>query len=318
MPPAPGRPAPPSPPLAAVVGPTGSGKSDLAMALASRFPAEILVADSRQVYRGMEIGTAKPSAAERAAVPHHLLDLATPDEPFTVADWVAHARAVLVEVAAHGTLPLVVGGTGLYVSALVDGYDFATQAFSPAIRDELVARLRTGGLAPLAAELTARDPHAASGTDLRNPRRVVRALERALAGGAGERPAASPYPGRVALLGISRPRDVLYRRIDERAAAIFAAGLVMEMRGLLDAGYSPDLAPLSGIGYREAARVAAGEWSEEEAVTATARRTRQYAKRQLSWFRRETRIVWLAAGDAPANDGALVDRALDLLRRLLG
>jgi tRNA dimethylallyltransferase len=309
---------PAAPPLAAILGPTASGKSELAMALAARLPIEILVADSRQVYRGMDVGTAKPSSADRAAVPHHLIDLADPDERFTVADWLAHARAALAEVAERGRLPLVVGGTGLYVSGLVDGFEVAAQPWSPEIRERLAAELVADGLEALAARLERLDPAAAVRIDRRNPRRVLRALERAEAGRAGVAPQAEPYPGRLALLGIARPREVLYRRIDTRAAGLFAGGLPDEVASLLAAGFGPELAPMTGHGYREAARWLAGEWTRDEAVTVTARRTRQYAKRQLSWFRRDPRIVWLDAGDEPASERRFVDRALELLTRLLG
>jgi tRNA dimethylallyltransferase len=301
-------------PLLGAVGPTASGKTDLALALARLLPVEILVADSRQVYRGMDIGTAKPDVAARAAVPHHLLDLADPDEPVTVAQWVRSARALLREIAGRGQLPLLVGGTGLYVSALVDGHDYESQAWSPEVRAQLTARLDAEGLEGLAAELAARAPDRAAVTDLRNPRRVVRALERVLAGG-DARPRATPYPGRVALLGISRPRDVLYRRIDERARRLFESdGLLDEVAALLARGFGPELRPMTGHGYREAARHLAGEWSLEEAMAVTARRTRQYAKRQLTWFRRDARILWLQAGDRPADDPRLVAEAARVLR----
>jgi tRNA dimethylallyltransferase len=300
-----------------VVGPTGSGKSELANAIARRLPVEIVVADSRQVYRGMNVGTAKPDAATRAAVPHHLLDVVEPDQPFTVADWVAEARRLVPEIAARGRLPLLVGGTGLYVSALVDGYDLAAQPSSPSVRRRLVDELEAGGLGTLAARLAELDPSVASRTDLRNPRRVLRALERMEAGGGAAAPSAAPYAGPVALLGISRPRDVLYRRIDQRAASMFTGGLLDEVRALRAAGLDPDLAPMTGHGYREAMRVLAGEWSVERAVEVTARHTRQYAKRQLSWFGRDRRIAWLAAGHGPGDDPALVDRAAIVLRALL-
>jgi tRNA dimethylallyltransferase len=316
MAPAGGRRSAGAPALAAIVGPTASGKSDLAMALARQLPLEILVADSRQVYRGMDVGTATPSATDRAAVPHHLLDLVAPDEPFTVAGWVARARPLLAEIAARGAWPMVVGGTGLYVSALIDGFDFASQAWSPEVRERLSAELEAEGLATLAVRLHDLDPAAAARIDVRNPRRVLRALERAEAGGVGKSLRATPYSGRLALLAVSRPREVLYRRIDERARRLFETGLLDEVRALLDAGYGADLAPMTGHGYREAAGYLAGEWSLDEAITRTARRTRQYAKRQLSWFGRDPRIVWLAAGDGPADDPALVARAVDLLRRL--
>ncbi|HEY7331956.1 MAG TPA: tRNA (adenosine(37)-N6)-dimethylallyltransferase MiaA [Candidatus Limnocylindria bacterium] len=306
----------PPPPIAAIVGPTGSGKSDLAMAIAARQPVEIIVADSRQVYRGMDLGTAKAAPAERAAVPHHLLDLVDPDEPFTLADWLAAARAVVPQVAARGRLPLLVGGTGLYVTALVDGYALPGGPPSPEVRRRLVEEMDAEGLAPLAERLRRDAPQVAATTDLRNPRRVIRALERA-AGGSAAQTAAKPYPGRVALLGIRRPRAALYRSIDARAAAMFAGGLLDEVDALRRAGFSADLAPMTGHGYREAARVLAGEWSVERAIEVTARHTRQYAKRQLSWLRRDTRIVWLDAGDRAADDPALVAQALDLLGRML-
>ncbi|HEY8178470.1 MAG TPA: tRNA (adenosine(37)-N6)-dimethylallyltransferase MiaA [Candidatus Limnocylindria bacterium] len=306
---------PTPPPLAAIVGPTASGKTDLSLSLAERLPVEILVADSRQVYRGMDIGTAKPDAATRAAVPHHLLDLVDPDASFTVADWVAPARRLVPEIWDRGRLPLLVGGTGLYVSALVDGYQLGGAAPSPALRRELAAETEQVGLAPLAERLAQLDPAAAARTDLRNPRRVLRALERAIqAGGAVDEPAAEPWPGRLALIGVVRPRGVLVERIEARAAEMFAGGLLDEAARLRGAGYGPELPPLSGHGYREAFRVLAGEWNAERAVAETARRIRQYAKRQMTWFRRDRRIVWLDAGDRPTAD--LAEQAAELVRRL--
>lgn len=307
-----------APPLAIVLGPTATGKSELAMSLAARQPIEVIVADSRQVYRGMDIGTAKPSTADRTSVPHHLLDLVEPDAPFTLADWLEAARGVIPEVASRGRLPLVVGGTGLYLSALADGYDLAGQPWSPETRRRLVDEMEAEGLAAVAERLRRLAPATAERTDLRNPRRVLRALERVEAGSGGAWPvAAQPWPGRVAMIGIRRPRDLLYARIGARTKAMFRGGLLDEVRALLDRGYGPELAPMTGHGYREAMRVLAGEWSVEQAIEVTARHTRQYAKRQLSWFRREARIVWLDAGDGPADDPALRDAASDLLRRML-
>jgi tRNA dimethylallyltransferase len=306
------------PPLIAVVGATASGKTDLSLALAQRLPVEILIADSRQVYRGMDVGTAKVGSEARRLVPHHLLDLVEPDESFTVADWVAQARRVIPEIAARGRLPLVVGGTGLYVTSLVDGYDYAAQPWSPELRAHLAAELEAEGLPALASRLAELDAAAAANTDLRNPRRVLRALERAEAG-VGERavPRADPWRGRVALIGVSRPRDVLHRRIDARARDLFGAGLLDETRRLLDAGYGPDLPAMTGHGYREAAAHLAGDMTLSEAVEGTARRTRQYAKRQLTWFGRDRRVVWLPAGEEPADEPSLVSRIDDLVRRLI-
>ncbi|HTE66062.1 MAG TPA: tRNA (adenosine(37)-N6)-dimethylallyltransferase MiaA [Candidatus Binatia bacterium] len=318
MAPTPSRRPPRASPIAVIVGPTASGKTDLALAVARRLPVEILVADSRQVYRGMDLGTAKPDAAARAAIPHHLLDLADPDEPFSVVDWVERARTLIPEVATRGRLPLVVGGTGLYVSALLDGYELPGLAPPPELRGRLVTQLEASGLPPLAARLSRVDPATAARTDLRNPRRVLRALERVEAAGAGAPAAgAAPYAGRIAILGLSRPPDVLRARIDARVAWMFSHGLLDEVRRLLDAGYDADLSPMTGHGYREAARVLAGEWDMARAIEVTARHTRQYAKRQLTWLRRDARIVWLPAGALAADDPALVERAVDLLQALL-
>ena len=249
--------------------------------MAAHLPLEILVADSRQVYRGMEIGTARPDAARR----------------------------VLPGIQARGRLPLVVGGSGLYLAALVDGYRFGPPPL-PEQRADLNRELATAGVGVLAARLVAIDPAAAARIDLRNPRRVARALERAAA---PAHAAAEPWSGPTRLLGLSRPTDVLNRRIDERAGWLFANGLLEEVRALLDAGNDPGRAPLTSHGYGEAARYLAGEWSLEEAVSVTARRTRQYAKRQRTWFRRDPRIVWLDAGDGPADDPRLVAEAAVLL-----
>jgi tRNA dimethylallyltransferase len=306
------------PPIGVLVGPTGSGKSDLALAIARRLPVEILAADSRQVYRGMDIGTAKPDHATRAAVPHHLLDLVAPDERFTVAGWVARARVLIPQIAARGHLPLVVGGTGLYVTALIDGYRFEGGAWSSERRDALLEELARNGVAALAARLAQSDPRTAARIDLRNPRRVVRALERAATNeeSPGRGQGTEPYEGAFVMLGIRRPRAALQQRIDARTAAMFRSGLLDEVRALSDAGYGPDLVPLTGHGYREAARVMEGAWPVAQAVAETALHTRQYAKRQMTWFRRDRRIVWLEAGTGPADVSPLVDKALDLLRPL--
>jgi tRNA dimethylallyltransferase len=304
-------------PIAAIVGPTGSGKTELSLALAGRLPIEILVADSRQIYRGMDIGTAKPDTAARAAVPHHLIDLVMPGEPFSVAAWVAAARRLVPEIEARGRLPVLVGGSGLYVAALLDGYGFGAPP-PPALRAQLQDELAAAGVRALAERLRAIDPSGAAHTDLRNPRRVERAIERAVAGVHGEAPPSAEWPGAVAMLGIRRPSEVLNRRIDERARWLFSNGLLAEVRALLDAGHDPRHAPLTSHGYGEAARYLAGESSLDEAVEVTARRTRQYAKRQRTWFRRDHRIAWLEAGDQAADGPALVEAAERILLTLGG
>jgi tRNA dimethylallyltransferase len=265
----------------------------------------------------MDVGTAKPDAAARAAVPHHLLDLVDPEQTFTVADWVGLARSLLPQIAGRGRLPMVVAGTGLYLTALVDGHDYAGQPFSPEIRERLAAALEAEGLAALSDRLVRLDRAAAERIDLRNPRRVLRALERAESGRGAASLRADPYPGRLALIGIRRPRQVLYRRIADRAERLFASGLLEETRRLLDAGRAPDLPALSGHGYREAAAHLAGELSLDEAIDATARRTRQYAKRQLTWFRRDPRIIWIEAGEGAGDDPQLVIAAEAVVRAAL-
>lgn len=289
------------------------------MALGDRLPIEILVADSRQVYRGMDVGTAKVDAAAQRRVPHHLLNLVEPSEPFTVAQWADLARTLVPEITARDALPLVVGGTGLYVTALLDGFDFAGQPWSPEVRQRVTDELEVEGLGVLAERLGRLDPAAAARTDLRNPRRVQRALERAEL--IGHRSAATvraaPYPGRVALLGLRRPLAVLDRRIGERAETMFRGGLLDETRALLERGLDPTSPALTGHGYAEAARHLAGEWSLQEAIEATARRIRRYARRQMSWFRRDPRIAWFDAADRPADDPPLVRQGTDLLNRLI-
>jgi len=302
-------------PIAAIVGTTGSGKTQLSLALARRIPLEILVADSRQVYRGMDIGTAKPDAAARTAVPHHLLDLVEPGEPFSVADWAPQAGGLVPEVTARGRLPLVVGGSGLYLAALLDGYVFGSPPRAED-RARLNEELATAGVAALAGRLRAADPAAAARIDLRNPRRVARALERAAATGSATPPARRAWDGPLRVIGINRPPAVLSRRIDERARWLFEHGLLDEVRALLAAGHDPRRAPLTSHGYGEAARHLAGEWSIDQAVAVTALRTRQYAKRQRTWFRRDPRVVWLEAGDGPADDPMLVAQAERLLEGL--
>ncbi len=294
------------------------GKTDLSLALADQVPLEILVADSRQVYRGMDVGTAKVDAAARRRVPHHLLDLVEPSEPFTVAQWADQARALVSEIAARGRLPLVVGGTGLYVTALLDGFDFGSQPWNPEVRVRLTDELEAEGLPVLAGRLGRLDPTSAARTDLRNPRRVLRALERAELAGkeAAATVRAAPYPGRRAQLGLRRPLAVLDQRIGERATSMFRGGLLDETRALLERGLDPGLPALTGHGYAEAARHLAGEWSLEEAIEVTARRIRRYARRQMSWFRRDPRIAWFDARDRPADDPPLVRQGTDLLNRL--
>lgn len=283
----------------ALVGPTASGKSELAVELARRCPdVELVSVDSMQVYEGMDIGTAKPSPAERAEVPVHLVDLADPSEDFSVVRFQAAARSVLAAIEERGHRALLVGGTGLYVRAVVDGLAVPPQW--PAVRAELEAELDTSALYRRLAGL---DPVAAGRMLPRNRRRVVRALEVVLGSG---RPFSSfgagldahpPVPFR--LCGVWLPRPVIRRRIGARLAAMVDAGLVDEVRGLAARPGGLSRTAAQALGYREVLRHLAGDSSLEEAVDEAVRRTRAFARRQRMWFRRDPRITWYGTDENP-------------------
>ncbi len=285
------------PPLVVVGGATATGKTALAIELARRLPgAEIVSADSRQVYRGLDIGTAKATPAERAAVPHHGLDLVDPDAPFTASDYRRAALASLEGIAARGGLAFLVGGTGLYLRAVARGLPLETGTTDPAVRIGLEERLAADGLPALVAELEQRDPVAANAVDQHNPRRVIRALERAVLTGSGVPPRPVGYPGAVLWLGLVREpvehRQAIAARVDEQ----FAAGLLEEAEGLRQR-YREDLPAFSAMGYREAFEVLAGRGDLASAKAADVQRTWVYARRQGTWFRSEPDIHWLAAGE---------------------
>jgi tRNA dimethylallyltransferase len=301
------------PPLLVIGGPTATGKTALALAVAEAIPGtEIISADSRQVYRGMDIGTAKVSDHDRRRVPHHGLDLVEPDQTFTAADFRRHAMDALVAMARRAPLAVLVGGTGLYLRAVARGVPLESTGSDPAVRQQMEARLADEGLAPLADELRKRAPTVAAATDLANPRRVVRALERAQLHGDRPPPAPVGYPARVAWLGLDLNTTTHDGWIERRARNQFAAGLVDEARSLRER-YEPTLPPFSAFGYREAFDVLDGRASLEEAIDADALRTRRFARRQRTWFRAEPEITWLIAGEA-ANTGA----AIELGRRISG
>jgi tRNA dimethylallyltransferase len=259
-------------------------------------------ADSRQVYRGLDIGTAKVGAAERARVVHHGLDLVDPDQPFSVADFRSHALAALEALAARGGIGLLVGGTGLWLRAVARGLDTDALPSDPVVRQTLEARLAASGLDALTGELTARAPTAAARIDLRNPRRVVRALEIATLRGDAPLPAAQGYPAPVVWLGLDLDdRGKHARRIETRARGQFDAGLVEEARALRER-FDPDLPSFSAIGYREAWSVLDGERTLDDAIADDARRNVQFAKRQRTWFRAEREITWLEASGDPLPD----------------
>lgn len=305
-------PAPAPPRLVAVVGPTATGKTALAVLLAERLgSAELLNADSRQALRGLRIGTNAPSAADLRGIPCHLLELADPGEPFSVADWLAAARQRLAELASRAVRPIVVGGTGLYVRALLDGFDLSAGAPDLGRRAALNAAAATPeGLARLATDLRRRDPRGAATIDLRNPRRVVRALELVGEWGsvaAGRRRAPRGEP--ATLIGLDAEPGLHRRWIEERARSMLRSGLLAETEAALRRGVPGAVLEASGIGYREALTLLAGRMGEEEAVTEMATRTRRYARSQRTWFRAEARVHWLRR-ERDGDLDAIADRAL--------
>ena len=291
-----------APPLVVVAGATATGKTELAIRLAETIaaggrPVAVISADSRQVFRGLDIGTAKVTDADRARVPHHGLDLVDPDEPFSVADFAAHARGVLADLAATGGVAILAGGTGLYLRAVARGLDTDALPSDPVVRARLEADLAAGGLAPLVARLTATAPALAATVDLANPRRVVRALEIAELAGDAPRPPARGYAGKVAWLGLTVESAMHVDRIAARARAQFDAGLIDEARALRER-FEPSLPAFSAIGYREAWAVIDGDLGRDAAIELDARRNVSFAKRQRTWFRSEPSITWFDATDA--------------------
>ena len=299
--------------LIAIVGPTATGKTALAIALAQRLGGEIVGADSRQVYRQMDIGTAKPTAEERALAPHHLIDVVDPDQEFSLAQYLEQAGAVLEDVWSRGKQPLLVGGSGQYVWALLEGWRVPRLPPQRELRRELGERADRQGAEALHRELAQVDPKAAARIDPRNVRRVIRALEVHKATG---RPISywqekGPPPWEVLTLGLTCPRRELYERIDARVDAMMEAGLVDEVRGLLSMGYDPSLASMSGIGYKQVCQHLAGELDLATAVARIKTATHRLARQQYTWFRLDDgRIRWLE------GDGA-VDEAVALAEQFL-
>ncbi|HXK32464.1 MAG TPA: tRNA (adenosine(37)-N6)-dimethylallyltransferase MiaA [Dehalococcoidia bacterium] len=296
------------PRVIAIVGATATGKTALAMSLARALGGEVVNADSRQVYRGMDIGTAKPTTEERAAVPHWLIDVADPDETFTLARFVDAARGAIADIAARGRQPIVVGGTGQYVWALVEGWRIPRVPPDPALRARYEALLAERGITALAGALLAADPVAAASVDLRNPRRIIRALEVTETTG---RPYSAwrtkdPPPFDTTIAGLDMPRAALHRRADARVEAMVAAGLVDEVRRLNAHGYGCGLPAFASIGYREMCAHLRGELSLDEAVARIKTETHRLIRMQHAWFRRDdARIRWFDAASPSLADDVL-------------
>ncbi len=301
-------------PVVILLGPTAVGKTAWSLALAEKLDVEIVSADSRYLYIGLDIGTAKPTLEARARVPHHLIDVTTPDRPWTLAQVQAAALAAIETIHARGRLPLVVGGTGQYLRALTEGWQAPGGAPWPELRAELEAELARSGPTALANRLRAVDPASAQVVDLRNPRRVIRALEVALMTGesfiAQRRKTKPPY--RFLQVGLTLPRPELYARIDARIDAMLAAGLVAEVRGLAAQGYSWDLPAMSALGYRQIGAYLRGECDLAEAVRRLRRDTRIFVRRQANWFKPDDPAIrWFdAARDSVAAVEAYLHHAL--------
>lgn len=283
------------PPVVLVlVGPTAVGKSATALAMAEQLDCEIVSADSMQIYREMDIGTAKPSPAEQALVKHHLIDVINPDQKFTVADYVELADTAIADILQRGKLPLITGGTGLYINALIDGFLFPDQGENPMLRAQLEEKAHHDPLA-LYQTLQEVDPKAAAKLHPNDLRRIIRALEvyytrgqpiSELQAKMGEQRKYTPV-----MIGLTRKRELLYQRVEQRVDQMVADGLVEEVKTLLQR-YPSQPTALQAIGYKEIARFLHGELTLEEALALIKRETRRYAKRQWSWFRRDQRIVW--------------------------
>ena len=294
-PPAP-APAPAPPPVLAIVGPTATGKSELGMRVAREVGGEIVNADALQVYRGLDVGTAKPTPEERREVPHHLIDLLDPQERFSAGEFARQGRRAIEAIRGRGRLPIVVGGSGFYLQALFEGLSPLPPA-DPELRRELARRAAEEGPETVHAMLARVDPATARRLPAGDVQRVVRALEVAITTGrplsrwiAERPPGEDPLPAfRVAL---TLPRTLLYDRIAARVARMLAQGWVEEVRGLLDQGVDPEAPAFQAIGYRQIVRFVQGGWSLDEAVDETVRATRRFAKRQLTWFRNEPEVRW--------------------------
>lgn len=293
------------PALVAIVGPTAVGKTETAIRLAERWGGEIVSADSRLLYRGMDIGTAKPSAAELARVPHHLIDVADPDETWSLALFQQRAAEAIAEIGGRGQLPVLVGGTGQYMLAILQGWQPPALPPQPELRAALETWAEELGKEAMHARLAQLDPEAAARIDPRNLRRTLRALEVIFASGrrfsAQRGKGEAPY--RALRLGLTRPRPELYARLDARIEAMLAAGWLDEVRALLAKDYDPALPSLSAIGYAQLARHLRGDLSLNDAVVEIKRATRAFVRRQYTWFKlSDPAITWIDLSEPGAGE----------------
>lgn len=307
--------------MVVITGPTGSGKSRLALDLAELFPLEIISADSMQIYRGMDIGTDKPSPDERRRVPHHLIDIKDPDEEWSVREFQERSRRAIEEIHARGRYPMIVGGTGFYIRALLRGFPLDDAGPDPSFREEMRRVAREKGTHYLHSMLEQVDPETAERVHPNDEKRIIRALEYYKATGKpiSLRLRVSPEKGMfdALLLALRWPREELRQRIEARVHRQFKRGFVQEVRNLLERGYSRDLPSMSGLGYREVTDFLYGLTTEEECKRLICRNTARFAKRQFTWFAREPDMIWIQCGAGrPWED--VVEEARRLIEDNLG
>ncbi len=292
-------------PLILIVGPTAVGKTEIAIQLAERMNGEIVSADSRLFYRGMDIGTAKPSPEEQARVPHHLIDIANPDEILSLAVFQQKAREAIADIHTRKKLPLLVGGTGQYIRAVTQGWSPPEVSPNQRLRSELERMKEQRGILWLHDKLRAMDAEAAETIDPRNFRRTIRALEVIMTTGkkfSEQRGQTDSSPYHLSTIGLTRPRAELYTRVDVRIESMFANGFLEEVKGLLEEGYSPILPTLSAIGYRECVAVLEGKITVEEAKQLIRRATRVFVRRQANWFKEsDPKILWFRVEDGSTD-----------------
>ena len=285
----------PERPLLVIAGPTASGKTSLALELAEHVSIEVISADSRQVYRGLDVGTAKPTPAQRRRVPHHLIDVADPGEPFSAHRFSGMARATICDIETRGACPVVVGGTGFYIKALLTASPLGATPPDPELRRRLTHEVEADGPEPLIRRLREIAPDRAAAIDFNNPRRLIRALEIAEAQCHETAPESQPAtntPIAAYVLGLQVEPKILADRIAQRTASMFENGLLDEARWLRDRGFDRNLPALSGVGYAEALAHLDGRLTLPEAIERTTTRTRQYARRQRTWFRHQLPTKW--------------------------
>jgi tRNA dimethylallyltransferase len=291
-----------APPLVAVVGPTGVGKTRLAVALGRELEGEIISADSRQIYRGMDIGTDKPTEEERKLVPHHLIDIIAPDQEFTLAQYQERAYRAIEDVLSRNKVPFLVGGTGLYIRAVLQGFLIPRVKPNLRLRRELLRQAEREGAQALHAQLEEVDPEAAASIDSRNVRRVVRALEvyNELREPISHLQRRKPPPYRTLKIGLTMERDELYRRIDQRVDGMVERGLLAEVQSLVAEGYGYDLPAMSGLGYRQLGMYLRGEVDLPTAISQIKSETHRFVRQQYKWFRLDDETIhWFDMGDEP-------------------